>query len=102
MSDNEILVVEVSIKSEVSCDLTVEKKNLQKAIVCALAPLIRIEKRALCSVVKDFCVRKFPNGLCCKKVRGGINFLNKSGYKNPIFSLALVFVQVKSENSIIF
>ena len=83
MSDNEIPVVEVSIKREVSCDLTVEKCFSQKAIVCALAPLIRIEKRALCGVVKEFCIRKCPNGLRCKKVRGEIDFLNKSGYKNP-------------------
>ena len=102
MSDNEIPVVDVFIKPEVSCDLTIEKILLHKAIVCSLAPLIRIEKRAHGGVVKEFCVRKCPNGLCCKKVRGEINFLNKSGYKNPYSHLLSCLCKVSRKIALFF
>ena len=52
MSDSENLVADVLIKREVSCDLTIEKSISQTDIMCALAPLICIEKRANGGVVK--------------------------------------------------
>ena len=101
MSENENLVPAVFIKSEEPCDLTVEKSLSQKDIVFALAPLIRVEKRVHGGIEKDLCTRKWPNGLRCKKARGEIDFLNKSGYKNPyshllscVCKVSMIFVSI--------
>ena len=70
--------------------------------MCALALLIRIEKRALCGVVKEFFCQEVSKWVALQESARGDQFSKQIRLQKPIFSLALVFVQGKSENSIIF
>ena len=69
----------------------------QKEIVCALAPLLRVEKKEVGGVSKEYCIRKCPNGASkCKNKNGEIVYANKTGYKNPHSHLATCLFKVSS------
>ena len=69
----------------------------QKDIVCALAPLLRTEKKKVGGVSKEFCIRQCPNRAAkCKNKNGEIIHANKTGYKNPHSHLATCLFKVSS------
>ena len=67
----------------------------QRDIVCALAPIIRIEKREVKGALKEYCVRKCPNGPTkCKNKNAEIVYGYKTGFKNPHSHLATCLFKV--------
>ena len=95
----------MSASSKSACPSVFEKEKgsilgetiSQKEIVCALAPLLRIEKKDVEGFTKEYCVRKCPNGAeKCKKNNGETIYVNNTGYKNPPSHLEICLFKVSS------
>ena len=71
------------------------EKVSHKAIVQALAPFLRTEKRTVAGVEKEYTVRKCPSGTHCKNVNAEIRYISKSGFKNPQSHLRICLCKVR-------
>ena len=84
----------IEIKGEDNGCSSIEKVS-HKAIVQALAPFLRTEKRTVAGVEKEYTVRKCPSGTNCKNVNAEIWYINKSGFKNPQSHLRTCLCKVR-------
>ena len=84
-----------SISKDENNEIVLGGEPSKKDIVVALAPLLRIKKREIGGVEKEYCIRKCPNGTSkCKNKNAEIFYANKTGFKNPHSHLATCVFKV--------
>ena len=85
----------IELKGEDDDRCSSTQKVSHKAIVQALAPFLRTEKKTVAGVEKEYTVRKCPSGTHCKNEKGEIWYINKSGFKNPQSHLRTCLCKVR-------